>query len=148
MQSHQFNSRHIMLKLALCCFFLAVFSAPAFSANMVTIFSQEYVKPVGKPVTYKDSFSVPSGVGTCTIVLKDEEGVRQAGLVYSVSVNGVTIFDSKELKGIKTDNPLLFPANNLLEVSLTGKGGNSLSIEIVGEVDNRDDDLVAPPLPF
>jgi hypothetical protein len=140
--------KSITVKFFLCCFFLAVFSAPAFSST-VTIFSEKFVKPVGKPVTYEHFFTVPAGVVKCNIILTNDEDTRQVGQIFSVSVNGVQIFDSKELKGINSaEEVLLFQGGtNQLVVSLTGKGGNSITIQIEGEKggDEDDDDSPLPP---
>jgi hypothetical protein len=145
MQSHQFNSRHIMLKLVLCCFFLAVFSAPAF-ASTVNILSKKFEKPVGKPVTYTETFIVPAGVVECNILLNNGDDTRQTGQIFSVSVNGETIFDTKGLRvSNSAEKVILFQDVNTLEVSLTGQGGTSITIDIVGKVENRDDAIAPPP---
>ncbi len=139
----QLKTNRTMLSLFICALFLVCSTVPAYSST-VTLLSKEYTKPTGKPVTYTDTFTVPQGVTTCNIVLKNEEA-KQGGQIYSVSINGVEIFNSKELKNVGTaEQVVVFQTENTLEVSLKGQGGHSIELEIVGEI-SRDQDAPAPP---
>jgi hypothetical protein len=116
---------------------LAAFLAlPAMAlAGTVTLFEKVYVKPVGKPVTYTDTFSLGPNTGNYRLVVRNgADGSNEVQNVY-VWVNGVQAFGHRDFKKDvnSVEMEVALSDFNSLTIALQGQGSTFITVEIVGE---------------
>lgn len=121
--------------LGMSLFAVLLLSLPWHSyAGEVNVFGPKvYEKGKGKPITYSESFSAAPGLTDFRFLVTN--GPDGAGEVknVSISLNGVTIVSPSDLKSSgSTQQILSFPiqADNLLEITLKGQGGNAVSVHL------------------
>lgn len=118
-------------------FAMMIFASSAFSET-VTIFGPKvYVKSKGAPAQYKDQFAVPAGIGDVQLIVTN--GTDDKGDVknVSVSVNGVEIVSSSDLRATGTTQKQIsfrLLRENQLNVTLKGQGGNAVTVQLLGEL--------------
>ncbi|MBI4824408.1 MAG: hypothetical protein HY805_09315, partial [Nitrospirae bacterium] len=96
------------------------------------VFSKQYDKPKGKPVTYTDTFKAYPHTYQLW-VQSGQDGLNEVKNV-SVSINGVEVLDSRDLRksnpSIKTIN---LQSTNTIKVVLKGQGGNFIKVKVVAQ---------------
>ncbi|MBI4824608.1 MAG: hypothetical protein HY805_10340 [Nitrospirae bacterium] len=93
------------------------------------VFSKQYDKPKGKPVTYIDTFKAYYGAYQLW-VQSGQDGLNEVKNV-SVSINGVEVLDSRDLrKSNPSIKPINLQSNNTIKVVLKGQGGNFIKVRI------------------
>lgn len=137
-----------LLPLLLAVLFLLVFSGLAV-ADVVAVFGpKQYAKPPGKPVTHVDAFRIPRDVANCNLWLKNGKKNKDVVKDFSVSVNGVEVINSRNIRDWNAPIRVNIPdKQNTLKVSLRGEGGGYLTIGVVGERQAGNGNFTPPPRP-
>ena len=122
------------LTLVLCLSFLSL--ARMAQAQTLSVFGpQKYVRGTGKPLPSYASFRVPSEVTGCTLVVKDGANGPLSANNVSVTVNGVEMVGAKSLRAAgSVQTAVALHRENNLRVIVNGKPGDSIIVEILGEV--------------
>lgn len=129
---------------------LLVATAPLALARNVTLFGPKtYVRETGKPATFSDTFQVPANASDCRISIVGQDGGPLAANNVSVKVNGVEMADAADLRagsGQKQQEVVLTPAN-IIVVTLKGKPGDAVTVEVVGVIPDLPPRPTPPPAP-
>jgi hypothetical protein len=134
------ETREVSMKrnlVVFSCLLAILFGVPSLLiAGTVTIFEKAYLKPVGKPLTYSDTFSVPANVDSCLLVVKNGlDGSSEVQNVY-VWVNNVQVFGHRDFKKTATADAAveLSESNpNTITVTLQGQGSTFITVEVIGQ---------------
>jgi hypothetical protein len=110
-------------------------STPA-AARAITLFGpQQYVRTTGKPVTHSSTFRVPAEATDCLLLVRDGAGGAAAANNVSVKINGTELVDAKLLRSSDPARTAVeLQAENTLDVTLKGKPGDQVTVEIHGEL--------------
>lgn len=97
---------------------------------------KQYDKPKGSPVTYTDTFQAYTGINYTLWIQSGQDGLNEVKNV-SVSINGVEVLDSSDLRGSNPATKAInLQSNNTVKVVLKGKGGNFITVKISGPTVN------------
>ena len=91
-----------------------------------------------------EQFMVPPGVENIKMVVKNGSGTAGEVRNVSISVNGVEVVSSSDLRATSTtEKPITYRRNtyNTISVTLKGEGGSAVVVEMYGDM------VVAPPPP-
>lgn len=124
---------------------IVVLSSSAFAEQVLIFGPMTYAKDFGKPVTYKDSFTVPTGVDNIKLFVKNGSGDAGEVKNVSISLNGVEVVTSADLRHTtSTEKTINYRRNttNTISVTIKGEGGTAVVVEMYG-----DKLVVTPPQP-
>jgi hypothetical protein len=108
---------------------------PAAAQPVVIFGPQKFVREEGKPATTGTAFSVPPEVTDCQLLINNDSAGPLFANNVSVKVNGVEMTDSKTLrKGSPDQTEVKLQTTNTLLVTLKGKPGDSVTVQIIGEI--------------
>lgn len=97
---------------------------------------KQYDKPKGSPVTYTDTFQAYTGINYTLWIQSGQGGLNEVKNV-SVSINGVEVLDSSDLrKSNPSTKAISLQSNNTIKVVLKGKGGNFIAVKITAPMVN------------
>ncbi len=111
---------------------------PAWAATVAVFGPQEYVRQEGKPTTASSSFSVPSQMTNCRLLISYGANGPLAANNVSVLVNGVEMASAKSLRGANPEEVTAkLQSENTLLVTLKGKPGDSVIVQVLGDMPDR-----------
>jgi hypothetical protein len=132
-------SKAVFSKVVFCLVVL-LFISNARAASYLLVSPQNYTRGTGAPVTETLNFTARDTVSTYTINLyngglADNDVTGDLVSASVINLNGVSLFTPDEFNQtvVTLSKTINVNANNVLEVTLDGKPGGLLTIEIVGE---------------
>lgn len=92
---------------------------------------KQYDKPKGSPITYIDTFQADTNINHTLWLQSGQDGLNEVKNV-SVSINGVEVLDSSDLrKSNPSTKTMNLQSNNTLKVVLKGQGGNFITVKVL-----------------
>ncbi len=124
--------------------FVLLFAAAKIEAVESIIYEQSYFRSTGSPVTETNTFSGINGLATIRVTNGGLEDAEYEMVSSShIELNGVVIISSSNFNqnvGIIEVDGILSEGINTIEVTLKGKPGGALTVQILTEAVDLDGD--------
>jgi hypothetical protein len=133
MTGSQGGSRVVLSLLGFC---VLLMSATPSAARTIPLFGPEqFARTEGKPVDQVRTFRVPAEATGCRLMVRDGAGAPASANNVSVKVNGVEMVDARTLRAADPAEAVVdLQDSNILVVTLKGKPGDQVTVEILGEI--------------